>query len=140
MLILISVILIAGNITGASVMPGCGSTDGEIGNLPELVIAEPRCDNEDIAYSSMLPQIVISAQAGPETGMLDEVVISEPRYEGEDIAYAGILPTIQITAKRLNFAEPVLTWVRQAKKRILKRTSDLVVFIRIDSRNTGYLN
>ena len=139
MLSLISVILIAGSVVCAQPMADYVPEDQEIGSLPEVVITAPRYEGEDIAYSGMLPEIIVTAPAGPEVGMLDEIVITEPRYPGEDIAYCGMLPEIVSTARRFDLAQPVLTIVRLVRNEMPMRTINLMLVTRIDARNTGYL-
>lgn len=140
MLTFIGVILIAANIISAQPMVDYGLKNEEIGRLPEVVITAQRFEGEDIAYSGMLPEIVVTAARGPEVGMLDEVVITEPRYEDEDIAYSGMLPETVITAKRDKVIKPVLTLMHLVRHEMPIRITDLPPITRLDSRNIGYLN
>lgn len=140
MLSLIGVILIAGSMFCAQPKADYVPENQEIGNLPEVVITAPRNEGEDIAYRGMLPEIVITAPAGPEIGMLDEVVITASRYEGEDIAYSGMLPEIVSTAKRYDFTQPVLAFLRLVRDEMPVRVTNMAIITRLNSRNTGYLN
>lgn len=140
MLTFIGVILIAANIICAQPMVDYGLKNEEIGRLPEVVITAQRFEGEDIAYSGMLPEIVVTAARGPEVGMLDEVVITAPRYEGEDIAYSGMMPQVLVTASRYAPSNLDVTLIS-----ILKRNVPLIsvypeLVLRANFRSTGYLN
>ena len=140
MLTFIGVILIAANIISAQPMVDYGLKNEEIGRLPEVVITAQRFEGEDIAYSGMLPEIVVTAPAGPEVGMLDEVVITAPRYEGEDIAYSGMMPQVLVTASRYAPSNLDVTLISILKRKLPLRLVYPELVFRADFRSTGYLN
>lgn len=119
MLHLISGILIAATVMAAQPMNICRSDCDCIGRLSEVVITAQRFEGEDIAYSGMLLEIVVTAPRGSEIGVLDEVVITAPRCE---------------------VSRPELILISILRCRLLLRTVYPELALRADFRSTGYLN
>ncbi len=80
------------------------------GVVDEVVVAAPRYEHEDIAWSGLMPEVIAATQrhlSDAEMGTIDEVTVTALRYEYEDSAWSGLMPEIICTASN-DKAPPVL--------------------------------